>query len=225
MANTLLRDKARLLRSQGESLNDITKKLKAPKSTVRFWCRDIVLSKKQQQRLFKRQQLGGVLAAEKIRQKRIRLTKQILNTGAAEIGGLSTRELLLIGTALYWAEGYRKGDGIFGFTNSDPKMIRLIINWLEKVCQVDKGKVQLRICINSAHKNRLKEIQRFWLATIGMPLSQFSRPTLINTVNKKVYLNPHIYFGTLRVKVRQSTNLRRKIMGWIEGIAQNHLRK
>lgn len=221
MANTLLRDRVRLLRSRGASLNELAQRLKVPKSTVRFWCRDIVLSKEQQKRLFRRQQLSGVLAAEKIRQKRLLITKQLLREGAFEIGKISPRELMLIGAALYWAEGYRKGDGEFGFTNSDPKMIRFIIRWLNEACRVNKKDIKLRVCINAMHKNRIKDIHEFWSTTTGISALQFSRPTLIHTVNKKVYLDTNNYFGTLRVKVRHSTNLRRKIMGWIEGIAKN----
>lgn len=221
MANTLLRDRVRLLRSRGASLNELAQKLKVPKSTVRFWCRDIVLSEEQHQRLFKRQQLSGILAAEKIRQKRLFITKQLLKEGAVEIGKISLRELMLVGAALYWAEGYRKGNGEFGFTNSDPKMIQFIIRWLSKTCRVSKKDIKLRVCINAVHKNRIKDIHEFWCTTTGISAPQFSRPTLIRNVNKKVYLDTNNYFGTLRVKVRRSTNLRRKIMGWIEGIANS----
>ncbi len=164
--------------------------------------------------------MSGIEAAERVRQKRIALIEKLRKEGAKQIGGLSARELLLAGTALYWAEGYRKGDGEFGFTNSDPNMIRFIIRWLKECCKVEMDRIHARICINAVHKNRIKEVKEFWGEVTGLPEGQFSKPTLINVASKKRYWNSDQYFGTLRVKVRRSTDLRRKIMGWIEGLAR-----
>lgn len=221
MAETLLRDRARKLRSRGRSLNEITRILKVPKSTVRFWCRDISLTKPQLRRLSERQRIGGILAAERLRSERIKLTKRLFGEGIRETGTLSRRELFLVGTALYWAEGYQKGDGEFGFTNASPKMIRLITSWLQQICGITKEKIHLRICVNSALEYRLEEIRKFWSKITGIPIYQFDKPTLIKLDNKKLYQNSSNYFGTLRIKVYQSTNLKRKIMGWIEGLTRN----
>lgn len=219
MANTLSRERARVFRGKGMSLNEIVDRLAMPKSTIRYWCRDIALSRKQQRSLYQKQRLGGIMAAEKIRQNRILLTKQILEKAKQEIGKISYRDLWIAGTALYWAEGYRKGDGEFGFTNSDPRMAQLIIRWLRETCHVPKSNIHLRICINAVHKNRINNIQKFWSQTLNIPKDQFSKPTLIKVGNKKSYQNSTEYFGTIRIKVRKSTNLRRKIIGWIEGLA------
>ena len=221
MAKILLRDKVREFRSRGTSLNEVASRFAMPKSTVRYWCRDIVLSEDQLKRLFQKQKLGGILAAERIRQKRIHVTSKLRTEGIREVGKLLPRELFLVSAALYWAEGYRKGDGEFGFTNSDPEMIVLIIRWLTESCGVLKKDIRLRICINAIHKNKLSRIHEFWSETTGIPRDQFSSPTLIKIANRKRYLNNDTYFGTLRIKVRRSTDLRRRIMGWIVGLALN----
>ena len=218
MVSIFGRDKARVLRKQGKSLNEITKRLRVPKSTVRYWCRDIVLTKSQQKDLFDRQKIGGVMSAEKLRKKRIVITRQLMKEGMSEIGTISARELKLIGSALYWAEGYRKGDGEFGFTNSDPTMIVLILKWLVDICRIDRENIYARICINSSHRKRILEIQRYWMNITHLPANQFSNPTFIKIVSKKIYANSSEYFGTLRIKVHKSTNLRRKVLGWIEGL-------
>ncbi len=136
MANSLSRDKAITLRKSGKSLNEITKSLAVPKSTVRYWCRDIVLSQKDLKRLAERHKLGGLLTAENRRKERLLKIETLKEEGMKEIGNLSKRDLFLAGVALYWAEGYRKGDGEFGFTNSDPRMIKLILKWLTETCGV-----------------------------------------------------------------------------------------
>lgn len=220
MAQTLLRDKTRILRNRGASLNDIVKQLKAPKSTIRYWCRDIVLSDAQLKRLFKKQRLGGMKAAEKLRKKRIFLTQQLLRDGIKEAGKITKRDLFIAGIALYWAEGYRKGDGEFGFTNSDPKMIKFIIKWLQQVFKTQKKKIHLRVYVNIDHKNRISDIQDFWSKTVKIPLQQFSKPTFIKIKNKKRHLNSSEYFGVIRVKVRNSVNLKRKLLGFIEGLTR-----
>jgi hypothetical protein len=220
MAQPILRDKARILRRRGLSLNEITSRLKVPKSTVRYWCRDVVLSKLQLEQLFNKQKLGGAMSAEKLRKKRLSITSQLYKEGINEIRALSSREQFLIGVSLYWAEGYRKGNSEFGFTNSDPKMIKLIIQWLEKSCKISKGRIRLRICINASHRRRLALIKKFWSKVTRIPLNQFSKPTFIKVRNIKAYINTSEYFGTLRIKVSQGTNLKRKMLGWIEGIAR-----
>ena len=219
MAHTLIRDNARVLRKRGKSLNEITKQLGVPKSTVRHWCRDIVLTESQQKHLFGKQKMGAIMSAERLRDKRIAVTKQLVKEGRDEIGSINLRELKLIGSALYWAEGYRKGDGEFGFTNSDPAMIVLILKWLVDVCDIDPERIHIRICINTSHQKRILEIKKYWIKVTHLPASQFSNPTLIKVISKNAYINSSEYFGTLRVKVRKSTNLRRKILGWIDGVA------
>ena len=220
MASILSCDKARILRKQGKSLNEITKQLRIPKSTVRYWCRDIILTKSQQESLFDRQKMGAVMSAEKLRKKRIIITRQLVKEGRDEIGTINVRELKIIGSALYWAEGYRKGDGEFGFTNSDPAMIVLILKWLVDVCHINKERIHVRICINSLHQKRILEIQRYWMHITHLSINQFSNATFIRIASKKIYANPSEYFGTLRIKVHQSTNLRRKVLGWIEGLVR-----
>lgn len=221
MIAIIKRDRARILRMKGMSLNEIIASLKVPKSTVRYWCRDIILSDSSKKRLIKKQKIGGLIAAEKLRARRIEETKRLLDEGIQEIGRFTQKELFLVGVALYWAEGYRKGNEEFGFTNSDPRMITLMIRWLQEICGISRTRIRLRVCINIAHKNRLGIIQRFWSKSTGIPLLQFSKPTLIWLNNKKHYANSSYYFGTLRVKVLQGTSFRRKVMGWLEGMARN----
>lgn len=221
MATVYKREKARALRTKGMSLNEITESLNVPKSTVRYWCRDILLPDSLKRRLIKKQKIGGLIAAEKLRVRRIEETERLLNEGIKEIGHLTSRELFIVGVALYWAEGYRKGNEEFGFTNSDPRMIMLMIRWLQEICGIARERIRLRVCINIVHENRLGDIQRFWSKSTKIHLQQFSKPTLIRVDNKKYYANSSNYFGTLRVKILKGTSFRRKVMGWLEGMARN----
>ena len=61
---------------------------------------------------------------------------------SAEIKKLSKQDLLLLGASLYWAEGYKKAiikNGqersyhAISFSNSDPAMIKIFIEFLKKI--------------------------------------------------------------------------------------------
>ncbi|MDD4894950.1 MAG: hypothetical protein PHW54_06545, partial [Candidatus Omnitrophica bacterium] len=61
----------------------------------------------------------------------------IIANAIEDIGGISERELKLIGIALYWAEGY-KGTACSGveLTNADSAMIKLMMRWFRQICGV-----------------------------------------------------------------------------------------
>lgn len=216
------------LRHKGWSINEIANKIKVSKSTISVWCRNISLTQNQILRLTKKQKLGShegrLKGLEKIRQKRINEVETLKKEGIKEIGKLSKRDFFITGIAMYWSEGYNAPVNYeVGFTNSDPKINFLMIDWFKKFCRIDQNRFSLRVGINEAHKKRAKDIEKYWSKLTGVPLSQFNKPSLKKVKSKKFYKNPNSYFGTLRIKIRKGTKLRRKIDGWIEGLAKNHL--
>ena len=143
-----------------------------------------------------------------------------MEKGIADFGALTERDVYCIGLGLYWGEGYKKGSQELGFTNSDPKMIQFYIHWLERVFKINRAELILRVSINGIHKYRIKDVEKQWSQVTGIPLSQFTKSSLIKTDSKKVYGNMETHLGTLRIKVRKGTTLRREILGSLEGIVQ-----
>lgn len=220
MAKILEQEKARRLRKEGESIKRIAQKLDLSSSSVSYWCRDIILTSEQVDRLQQRQR-GEALKAvlkygEKKRALRIEKEKTLAETGKNDVGKLNRRELFLVGLALYWGEGYKSGNGELGFTNSNPDMIRFILKWFQDIFGIAKKDFILRVSVNSQHSSRVEVIQKFWSDTTGVPLSQFSKISLIKVSARKIYTNTNQHWGTLRVKVRRGTDLRRRILGSIE---------
>jgi hypothetical protein len=138
--------------------------------------------------------------------------------GRSDVGQISQRDLFMLGLALYWGEGYKQGSQELGFTNSNAEIIRLYIHWLRQIYGVEKARLILRVSINVSHKHRVQEVTQFWSRIAGVPLSQFTKPSLIQSKSKKVYTNHHEHFGTLRVKVRNGTSLRRQILASIDAL-------
>ena len=225
MANFVKKNKALKLRRAGRSINEIATKLDIPKSTVSMWCRDIQLGPKQIERLAKRQESGSYKGRmkflERVRKERIREIKILREQGIREIGKLNKRDLFISGVAMYWSEGYTYSGGEqVGFTNSDPKMILLMLKWFKEICKVPDDKFSLQVKINKIHKNRVREVENYWFKLTAIPLQQFNKTVLIKSKVKKSYPNSDTHYGTLRLTVRQGTKLRRKINGWIEGLVK-----
>jgi hypothetical protein len=186
--------------------------------------RSVGLSKRQRQRLTKKKLAAAYRGALAKKQKRIDLTKKIKNKAKEEIGKISKRELWLVGIVLYWAEGAkeREKSSLVELGNSDPYIIKLFLEWLEKICKVPRSEIHFRIFLHETAQNKLKKVQQYWAGVTGFPLEYFQKITWkkhkINTHRKNTGKD---YFGLLRITVRKSTNLNRKIAGWIEGICQS----
>ncbi len=225
MARIKEKNKALRLRLEGKSINEIALGLNIAKSTVSLWCRDVKLGPSQIKRLAGRQEKGSYRGRmrflEKLRRQRIKETTSLQKEGEKEVGILSRRNLFLVGIALYWSEGYTyTGGEQVGFTNSDPKMILLMLRWFKEICGIPIHDITLQIKINKSHKNRIRKIEDYWATLTGVPNDQFNKTVLIKSRARKVYSNPETYYGTLRITVRRGTRLRRKIMGWISGLAR-----
>jgi len=213
---------AQKLRKQGLSISEIAEKLDMRRSgTISMWCRDISLTPRQIERLIKKQKSGSAKGAQKLKQKRLEEVKMLKERGLREIGEINGRDLFIAGLAIYWSEGYTyEGGDQVGFTNSDPKMILLMLEWFEKICEVSKERFKLAVRINQNHKHKTREVESYWSNLTGIPLSQFNKTVLIKSKSKKVYPNSKNYFGTPRITIRRSSHLRRKINGWIGGLAK-----
>jgi hypothetical protein len=144
-----------------------------------------------------------------------------MKEGGQMVGRMSERDVLMVGLGLYWGEGYKKGNQEFGFTNSDPAMIKFYIRWLQTCFGISKSDLILRISINVMHRQRVKEVESYWIRETTIPFTQFTKTSIIKSVVKKVYKNHGEHFGTLRIKVRCGTKLRRVVLGAIQGLTQS----
>ncbi len=211
------------LRLCGNSISDIASTLRVSKSTVSYWCRDISLSEQAQNLIAQKSKSKSTLSilryTESLREIRQINTLKDKNLGINRLGKIADRDIYCIGLGLYWGEGYKKGSQEFGFTNSDPDMIKFYIKWLNRVFKVEKLDLIIRLSINNLHKDRLNIVQNFWSKQIGVPLSQFTKPSLIKSQSVKKYSNIDNHYGTLRVKVRKGTRMRREVMGALESLA------
>jgi len=217
-----MKEKCRELRKKGKSFREIASTMELPLSTVFLWAKSVEISEENILLLHKKSleslQRGRLLAQTAKKLKYNQEIEQNLNLGKQRIGNdFTKRELDCIGTALYWAEGFKK-DRRLGFANSDPIMIKLFLFWLEKLLGVPKSEIRLRVGINKLFENRIKEIEQYWSDTTGIPLSQFQKPFYQNSKLTRLYPNHTTYFGVLRIRANKQNRVFRKILGMIEGM-------
>src|SRR3989338_1585090 len=145
MAKSELRIKAREMRSTGESVGVIAKKIGVSKSTVSLWVRDIILSIEQLETLRKRwihgTERGRLKGAFMQKNRRLNLMKKMEEEGKERFRNLSDEEFFSAGIALYWGEGSKKKREFY-ICNSDPELIKFMILWLEKFFGIGKDRLK-----------------------------------------------------------------------------------
>jgi len=224
MAKSEKKIKARKLRQSGQSIKSIARELDVSQGSVSLWCRDIVLTTQQLYVLERNskdphygKRLQNSLKQQSIRTEK---TKRLNAEGVNEVGELSKRELLLVGIALYWAEGYKK-DSQVGLGSSDPQMMQLYVKWLKDCFGYTIRDLMFRVTVNESHEYRIDEIVDYWAGLFRVDKSIFQKSFYQKAKWQKIYEHPEEYFGVLRIRVRKSSDFLRKIHGYIEGLKQN----
>ena len=210
------------LRKQGKSYNEIAKILKAPKSTLSFWLRNIKMPIEIERKFWDETRKKWARSITEFNKKQAEAARKraatLQENAAKDIGALSKRELLLIGTALYWAEGYKKRRSVLQFSNSDPIMIKVIMKFFKRVCKVPKEKIKASVQI---HPNvTSKKAVNYWSKVTGIPKTQFSKSYSRLTPSSKQKRLPNILpYGTLRVSIYDA-QMANRVKGWIRGISE-----
>jgi len=202
--------KAIELRKNGLSYSEIRNSITVSKSTLSNWLKDIELSNEHKSRLSKLQ-ATGYIGAKTNQTKALLHHKKIKQTAEIEAIKLSQKPFFVAGLMLYWAEGDKRS-GRLQFSNSDPDMIKLMMKWFRKFCNVPEEKFRIGLFIHTLHIR--EDCLDFWSKVTGLPLEQFNKPYIKPTIfsNRKNKL----YEGTCVIKVH-SKDLFSKVLGWIEG--------
>jgi transposase len=211
------RAEARRLREQGLTYNEIAAKLGVSKSSISLWVRDLPRTgrlsyEEWRKRSTEAKRVYGA-AQRRINEARREVTRA---AAAAEIGGLTDRELIIAGAIAYWCEGaknkpYRRDDHVT-FVNSDPGLIGFFLRFL---CTAGVASDDLIFRVQIHENADVAAAQRFWLAITGAQEDQFRRPTLKRHNPKTIRYNVgDDYHGCLRIDVRRCSILYRRIEGW-----------
>jgi len=219
------KQKAIELRLQGKSYNEIRKILNIPsKGTLSYWFKNLELPLEAKKKLNKNIEFArkhGLFRFNKNRTKIIKSENQQIRLSAAKsIPKLSSKDLFLIGIALYWGEGNQneknKKNLVMGFTNSNPYMIALFLRFTREILKInnDRIKPHLRIYPNIDKNMAIN----FWSKTTNLPKKNFCVTNQISISSKQKRPFNALPYGTLDLRIN-NRRLFFKIKGCIDGLA------
>lgn len=210
------------LRKDGKSYNEINKILKIPKSTLSTWLKKFSFSEEIKNKNIsasKKIWAQNITKYNKERSRKAILAAETIEKEAArEIPLLNKTMLKIIGSALYWAEGYKKSRWELLFCNSDPVMVKLMMQFFREICEVPEDKFRPQVQI---HPNVSQEIaENYWANITNLDKKIFRKPlTQISKSSKRKKPINTLPYGTFRIGVANSKVLSR-IKGWIKGLSQ-----
>lgn len=215
-----VKERARALRRDGRSVPEIATELGLAKSTAWLITKDIAWTPGPDGASRRAAAAREYWRKENARRadERTRATSE----AAARVGEISDRELLLIGAVAYWAEGTKSKpwnpEERLTFTNSDPDMIVLYLEWL-RLLGVDAERLRFRVHIHESAD--VSDAEQYWADLVGVPVETFGRPTLKRhnpaTVRKNTGAT---YRGCLVVGVLESATDYRLMEGVWRGLSQ-----
>lgn len=214
-----LKARARELRLQGWTYDQIQVELGCSKSSISLWARDLPKPEPrytpEEQQMLMREGLAVVRQAQATERRNVKL-------GATkELGDLTDRELFILGIGLYWAEGqkskpYARRESV-NFVNSDPDMINAFLAWLD-LLGVERKRLRFRVMIHESAD--IKGAEAYWADLVGVD-PEVLQPTTIKKHNPKTVRKNtgEDYRGCLVIRVQQGGDLYCRIEGWWKGIA------
>jgi hypothetical protein len=211
-----MRLRARAMRAEGKSLNQIATALGAAKSTISLWVRDVGLSEDQIADLRSRgSRLGGQNRGAQVNRERARAQRLVWQKEGRERAAHHSTRLHFIGCLLYWAEG-AKTHRMVHFVNSDQDMLLVFMRFLREEMQVADEKIKIHVQCHTSDSAEIQRIERYWLDLFALPDSALKktriRPSSLATHN-------HHVNGICTIRV-QSTALTQRIMGAVQEYMQ-----
>lgn len=192
-----------LRRREGSSIKEIARRLGVSQSSVSIWVRDVELTPQQletlRQRVSDGRRSGRAIVAARRRHERCEFQESGRSLARR------AEPLHVAGCMLFWAEGSRSRNTV-RFTNSDPQMVRLFVRFLQTYVEVRDEDLRVTCNLFADHLTRQQDIERFWLDTLGLPLSCLCRSTL-NTYSKhsKKKRQNRLPYGTCRIAVSRTS--------------------
>ncbi|MER5206713.1 hypothetical protein [Streptomyces sp. NPDC002825] len=208
-----LRDRARELRLQGWTYDQIQVELGCSKSSISLWVRN--LPKPERKRTREEASEIARRGWEVTLRRRDEERQAVKRAAAAEIGAMSERELFLLGVGLYWAEGTKDKPHArrerVTFVNSDPGMIQVFTAWLD-LLGVEPERRRYYVMIHETAD--AGDAERHWGDLVGVDPSTFGKTTVKRhnprTNRKNVSAD---YHGCLVIRILGGADLYRRIEG------------
>src|SRR3989338_3394728 len=215
------------LRLDSKTYGEIRGIFKIPKSTLSGWFSNLKLSGRAKKTLESKKKNGYYKLLEFNKLRTINIHKEnedIRKNYESRIRRLSNRELMILGAALYWGEGYKN----FGqkkniypyvcFGNSDPLMHKVFVAFLERCLKINKDRIKCQAMIYPG-TNSQKAID-YWQDVTQIPVKNFRTQLAISRSSHGKRPWNILPYGTLQLRVSQRQEFF-KIRGLMDGIIKS----
>ncbi|MBK6793194.1 MAG: hypothetical protein IPG80_11825 [Anaerolineales bacterium] len=162
----------------GFSYNEISEQIGVSKSTLSHWLKHILLTLEQEERIQQRiedNQAAFVAHARKTNQKRYKdAREQAFQLGVEVASALpendAVHELAL--AMLYMGEGDKTGNRV-QIANTDPAVLQYFLWAVEKLYQINRGEMTLRLNLVEAARSHEDQMKNWWAECLNCKTSQF----------------------------------------------------
>lgn len=179
--NSKLREQAIKLRTEKNlSYSEIRKRLGIPKSTLSYWLREFPLS---EERILELRRQGWKKAEAKIekfratmREKKELKDREVYDKYQKKFSSLSKKALFIAGLMLYLGEGGKRDHTKIAFANTDSKIIKFFIHWMNEFLGIPKDKIKVNLHL---YENMdIEKEKKFWQDELGLHENQFYKPSI-----------------------------------------------
>lgn len=174
MAKPRERQKALDLRKQGKSYSQIKKEIDVSKSTLSYWLREYPLSRERIRLLRDLSEVRIEKYRKTMRRKKEERLLRFYEEEKKRLLPLTKRELLIAGLFLYWGEGVKGFHTRIGLNNTDPKVVKFYLHWMNKALGIPREKIKVYLHLYS-DMNIEKEREVTGVESLTYPL--------INSIN------------------------------------------
>ena len=188
-------DKAKKLKREGFSYRDIAAEIGVSLSTVSRWCQDIKIqhSEVTKSRIKKARAAAKTTRVTNTESRRSRTRLAVKEA----LGGLTRRDLMMLGIAIYMGEG-SKTKHVIRVTNSNPLILKLAKRWFRESLGVPN--INFKIYVHIHPDMNQSEIVKYWSDLLNVPIDQFGRVSVDSRKKRKVGFNSD-YMGTVQLTI------------------------
>lgn len=212
------------LRLEGKTYGEIRGIFQIPKSTLSGWFSNLKISNKAKKILESKKKNGYYKLVEFNKIRTINIHKEnedIRKSYESRINKLNNRELMILGAALYWGEGYKNFNqrkNVYPyvcFGNSDPCMLKVFITFLEKSLKINRDRIKCQAMIYPGI-NPQKAIH-YWQSVTQIPVENFRTQLAVSRASQGKRPWNILPYGTLQLRVSKRQEFF-KIRGLMDGI-------
>jgi len=117
---------------------------------------------------------------------------------------LEEAKLFGMGLGLYWGEGNKANKNTVRLGNSDPALIKIFIDFLEKFFGINNDNLKFHLHLFSDID--IKEARKYWIKKLNIKKEQFYKPVISISGSMGTYKNKSkygvltVYYGNTKLK-------------------------